>query len=148
MAVSWTVRPALVGDAAQVAAHRCYRVDDADRRPAYADCVSPRIASRHYIGCFAVQGEVVLGGAGAVLLDWGPPRANPRGQMARVVNVFTVEEWRRRGVARELVAAVLRQCEALGVREFNLGATPEGRSLYRSLGFEDYPAEMRRRSAS
>ncbi|HEY1398185.1 hypothetical protein [Roseateles sp.] len=32
-----------------------------------------------------------------------------------------------------------------GVREFNLGATPEGRALYRSQGFVDYPAEMRRR---
>ncbi|MEJ1933064.1 GNAT family N-acetyltransferase [Nostoc sp. NIES-2111] len=148
MAASWTVRPTLVGDAGQVAAHGCYRVDDAARRPAYADWVSRRIASGSYIGFLAMQGEQIVGGAGALLLDWGPTRANPAGLMARIVNVFTVEEWRRQGIARELVAAVLRQCEALGVREFNLGATPEGRSLYRSLGFEDYPAEMRRRAAS
>ena len=36
-------------------------------------------------------------------------------------------------------------CDALGVREFNLGATSEGKGLYRSLGFVEYPAEMRRR---
>jgi len=37
------------------------------------------------------------------------------------------------------------RCEALGVREFNLGASAEGRALYAALGFEAYPAEMRRR---
>ena len=93
----------------------------------------------------AVDGDVVVGGAGAVLLDWGPTRANPGGRMARVVNVFTAENWRRRGIARALLQEVLRRCEDLGVREFNLGATEAGRQLYRSLGFSEYPAEMRRR---
>ncbi len=65
--------------------------------------------------------------------------------MARIVNVFVEEPLRGRGVARELLQVVMRQCEALGVREFNLAATEDGRSLYRSLGFADYPAEMRRR---
>ncbi|HEY8879925.1 MAG TPA: GNAT family N-acetyltransferase [Roseateles sp.] len=145
--MSWTLRPVQAGDAVQVAAHGCYRDEDAARRPAYAAWVGPRIEAGRYIGWLAVDGDAVLGGAGAVLLDWGPTRANPGGQMARIVNVFTVPALRGRGMARELLQAVMRQCEALGVREFNLGSTPEGRALYRSLGFEDYPAEMRRRVA-
>jgi GNAT superfamily N-acetyltransferase len=96
----------------------------------------------------AVDGDVVVSGAGAVLLDWGPTRANPGGQMARVVNVFTLENWRRRGIARALLQEVLRRCEDLGVCEFNLGATQAGRKLYRSLGFDEYRAEMRRRVSS
>ncbi len=136
------------GDAEQVAAHGCYREEDAARQPGYAAWVAPRIETGRYIGWLAIQDGVVVGGAGAVLLDWGPTRANPGGQMARVVNVFTAEALRGRGMARELLRAVMQQCEALGVREFNLGATPEGRGLYRSLGFEDYPAEMRRRVTS
>ncbi|MBL8280266.1 MAG: GNAT family N-acetyltransferase [Pelomonas sp.] len=131
-----------------MATHGCYRDEDAARRPGYAAWVGSRIGSERYIGYFAIQGDAVVGGAGAVLLDWGPTRANPGGQMARIVNVFTDEALRGRGIARELLQAVMRQCEDLGVREFNLGATPEGRSLYRSLGFEDYPAEMRRRVAA
>jgi GNAT superfamily N-acetyltransferase len=145
MTSSWTLRPVDRADAEQVAAHGCYRDEDATRRPAYAAWVGPRIEAGHYVGWLAVKGDVVVGGAGAVLLDWGPTRANPGGQMARIVNVFTVQALRGRGMARELLQAVMRQCEALGVREFNLGATPQGRSLYRSLGFEDYQAEMRRR---
>lgn len=132
-------------DAPQVAAHGCYREEDALRRPAYETWVRPRIESRGYIGYFAVRGDRVVGGAGAVLLDWGPTRNNPGGQMARIVNVFTDEALRRQGIARALLRAVMQRCEELGVREFNLGATPDARGLYGALGFESYPAEMRRR---
>jgi GNAT superfamily N-acetyltransferase len=144
---TWSLRQVHAGDADQVAAHGCYRPDDATRRPACAAWVRPRIEAGLYVGWFAVQGDEVIGGAGAVLLDWGPTRANPGGRMARIVNVFTMEALRGRGVARELLQAVMRQCEGLGVCEFNLGATPKARGLYLSLGFEDYAAEMRRRLA-
>jgi GNAT superfamily N-acetyltransferase len=144
-ASTWALRPVVRADADQVAAHGCYRDEDAARRPAYAAWVGARIEAGRYVGWLAVAGDDVVGGAGAVLLDWGPTRANPGGQMARIANVFIEEALRGRGMARELLVAVMRQCEALGVREFNLGATPQGRGLYRSLGFEDYPAEMRRR---
>lgn len=147
MISTWSLRPVHAGDADQVAAHGCYRDDDAARRPGYAAWVRPRIEAGRYIGWFAVEGDTVLGGAGAVLLDWGPTRANPGGQMARIVNVFSAQPLRGRGMARELMQAVMQQCEGLGVREFNLGATPQARGLYRSLGFEDYAAEMRRRVA-
>ncbi|MBH9578102.1 GNAT family N-acetyltransferase [Inhella proteolytica] len=131
-----------------MAAHGCHLDADAERRPLYAAWVGPRIFSGTYLGWFAVEGETVLGGAGAVLLDWGPTRANPGGVMARIVNVFTTESHRGKGIARQLLQAVLADCEARGVREFNLGASAAGRGIYRGLGFEPYEAEMRRRCAS
>jgi len=145
LSLSWTIRPVLPSDAEQVAAHGCYREADITRRPIYAAWVRQRIEVGRYVGWFAQADGEVLGGAGAVLLDWGPTRANPSGQIARIVNVFTAEARRGRGLARELVKVVMGQCEGLGVREFNLGATPEARGLYGALGFEAYPAEMRRR---
>ena len=142
----WDIRPVGIDDAEQVATHGCYRSDDAARRPAYAAWVRARIEAGRYVGWFALIDGIVVGGAGAILLDWGPTRANPGGQMARIVNVFTDDALRGRGIARSLLNEVMRQCEQRdGVREFNLGATPNGRALYSSLGFEDYPAEMRRR---
>src|SRR4051812_41517905 len=97
---TWSVRAVEVADAAQVAAHGCYRAEDAARRPAYIEWVGPRISSGRYIGRFAVDGRQVIGGAGAIVLDWGPTRVNLGGQMARIVNVFTEEAYRGRGVAR------------------------------------------------
>lgn len=149
MEMSWSLRQVRPSDAERVAAHGHYdEAAGSERRVLLADWVRPRIESGHYVGWFAVDGDCVIGGAGAILLDWGPTRANPGGVMARVNNVFTEQAWRRRGVARSLLLALFEQCEAMDIREFNLGATPEGRSLYGALGFESYPAEMRRRVVS
>lgn len=141
----WTLRPVGPADGDQVAAHGCFLEADAARRPLYAAWVGQRISAGSYVGWFAVRGDQVLGGAGAVLLDWGPTRTNPGGVMARIVNVFTSSAHRGQGIARQLLRAVLTDCEAKGVREFNLGATAAGQELYRALGFEPYQAEMRRR---
>lgn len=146
-ALVWTVRQVIAADAAQVALHACYREEDAHRRAGYAEWLGPRIEDGRYMGLLATHEGTVVGGAGVVLLDWGPTRANPGGVMGRVANVFTLPAVRHQGIARALVSAAMARCEAMGVREFNLGATPEGRELYRSLGFADYPAEMRRRAS-
>jgi GNAT superfamily N-acetyltransferase len=147
MDAQWFKRQVSASDSTQVAAHGCYREEDTPRRPLYASWVRPRIEAGTYIGWLAFDGSAVIGGAGAVLLDWGPTRANPCGTKARIVNVFTEPGWRGRGVARSLIEAVMTTCEGKGVREFNLAATAEGRGLYSALGFESYPAEMRRRVA-
>lgn len=137
-----------MSDAELVAAHAHHdEPAGSERRLLLANWVRPRIESGHYVGWFAVEGDRVIGGAGAILLDWGPTRANPGGVMARVNNVFTEPDRRGRGVARALLLTLFEQCEAMGIREFNLGATPQARSLYAGLGFESYPAEMRRRVA-
>jgi GNAT superfamily N-acetyltransferase len=147
MSTSWSIRRVICDDAAIVAAHGAFRDSDKARRPGYEAWVRARIESGTYLGHLALAGGRVVGGAGAVLLDWGPTRANPGGTMARIANVFTDEAWRRRGIARALVETVLAQCEVLGIQEFNLGATSDARALYESIGFESYPAEMRRRLA-
>ncbi len=148
METTWSMRRATDADAGRIATHGQYREADAIHRPGYAAWVAPRIASGHYLGWLATDGEQVVGGAGAVLLDWGPTRANPGGRMARIVNVFVAEAWRRRGIARALTQAVLRDCEERGIREFNLAASADAARLYAALGFEPYPAEMRRRVAA
>lgn len=141
----WELRTVTADDASQIAAHGHFAMPDAERQARYAAWAAPRIKSGTYIGWFAVREGQVLGGAGAVLLDWGPTRSNASGRMARIANVYVEDVWRRRGIARSLLERVLSECESRGAGEFNLGATPDARSLYESLGFESYAAEMRRR---
>lgn len=140
---SWTLRRVAPSDADQVAAHNCFRDDDLARRAAYAAWVKPRIGSGAYLGWFAVEDGAVVGGAGVSLLDWGPTRSNPGGQMARVTSVFTADSHRRRGIARALMATALDHLRAAGINEVRLGATADARALYESIGFAAYPAEMR-----
>jgi GNAT superfamily N-acetyltransferase len=84
----------------------------------------------------------VIAGAGCVLLDWGPSRGTSTSLRARIVNVFTAPQWRRRGIARKLVSDVIGECEQLDIRNFSLAATADADGLYRALGFVRQESEL------
>ena len=52
-----------------------------------------------------------------------------------IQNVYTEAEFRRRGLARRLMEAVIAWCRVEGFRTVSLHASLEGRSLYESMGF-------------
>ncbi|WP_407941670.1 GNAT family N-acetyltransferase [Noviherbaspirillum galbum] len=99
-----------------------------------------------YIGLFAEAQCEIIAGAGLLLLEWGPTRGDSNPIRARVVNVWTRPDWRRRGVATDLVKRLLARAEIIGIQAIGLDSTPMSKALYRSLGFEQYLAEMIRRT--
>lgn len=54
-----------------------------------------------------------------------------------VMNVYTMPEYRRRGLAGKLLKMMLADAEKMGLDFVELKATDAGYSLYRSVGFED-----------
>jgi ribosomal protein S18 acetylase RimI-like enzyme len=53
-----------------------------------------------------------------------------------VTNVYTRPAYRRRGVARQLMEALAHAAKERGVTQLSLETTPEGESLYRTLGYQ------------
>ena len=137
-----TVYPATLADAAAIAFHHYPADADASERPVYAAWVRGKMEAGEYVGLLARRGEDVLAGAGLLLLDWGPTRGNPGALRARLVNVWTHELHRRRGLARRLTEALLAEARAQGIGAVSLGSTQMARPLYESLGFKPYPHEM------
>jgi GNAT superfamily N-acetyltransferase len=50
--------------------------------------------------------------------------------------VYTEPQFRRRGLARRLIEAALEWCRENKIDVVILHASPEGRALYESLGFQ------------
>ena len=142
MPTIWNTRPVRVEDAAVIARHRYFDAGAKEDLAAYERWVATRIERGTYSGLLAEADGVVIAGAGAVLLDWGPTRGEPTGLRGRLVNVYTDPAWRRQGVARGLVQEVMRCCQKRDVQVFNLGATDDSAALYRSIGFVPYATEM------
>ena len=95
-----------------------------------------------YVGWLATTAEgAVIGGAG-VHIKPQLPRVTADGLRVAsdvvplVVNVYIEPEWRRRGVARALMRAVMNWATERGFDRVVLHASDEGRKLYESLGFE------------
>ncbi len=59
-----------------------------------------------------------------------------------LLNVYTVQPWRRLGVATKLVAASIERSKALGLARLRLHATAEGQRIYAAAGFRLRQDEM------
>lgn len=81
------------------------------------------------------EGRVVSGG-GVVIMDWPAHPREPRDSKAMILNMYTEREFRRQGIARRVMQAMIDWCRDNGYRTVALHASSEGRPLYASLGFE------------
>jgi ribosomal protein S18 acetylase RimI-like enzyme len=102
------------------------------------DFIKNGLATGSYRGFLAVTGNnEVVAGAGLAVTDWlAHPAAPKQSRKAYILNVYTAPEYRRKGIARVLMQAVLDHCKAEGFISVWLHASEYGRPLYESMGFE------------
>lgn len=147
----YTIRPARVSDAAVIARHRVAMFRDMGQVPtdelgsgllkASTSALATFLREGSYVGYLAVgPDQDVVGGAGVHVRSQLPRISSDGTYVATrpvplLVNVYTEPEWRRRGIARELVVTLMRWAEEQGADQMVLHASDAGRSLYASLGF-------------
>lgn len=91
------------------------------------------LANSDYYGVLAESdGAGVVGGGGVLVVPW--PGTQPH--RAWIQNMYVVPEFRRRGIAREIMRTLINWCRAQGFHSVNLHASADGRRLYEELGFE------------
>ena len=78
----------------------------------------------------------VAGGGGVLLCPWPPNPKEPCTERAVILNVYTEPEFRKRGIARQIMLTILAWVREHGFHSVNLHASAEGRALYEKLGFE------------
>ena len=79
----------------------------------------------------------IVGMAGLILIDRPPHARSRRASEGMVFNVMTDPAWRRRGVGRAVIEAVVADGRALGCRRLVLRTSDAGSHLYAALGFAD-----------
>ena len=93
----------------------------------------------------SVPGRLVACGA-ATIAQRLPGPLNPTGRAGYVQWMATEQEFRRRGLARAVLKAIVGWLAERGVVAVDLHATPAGEPLYRSEGFADPMTPSLRRS--
>lgn len=140
-----TIRLATPDDAATIAGHRTGMfLDlgrfDAERAATMTDELIPlfrrMVRSGEYVGWLAVAEDgTVAAGAGVQLRMLLPRPETAVTREALVVNVYVQPEYRRNGLARRLMIAILDWSREQGIERVVLHASVMGRPLYESLGF-------------
>lgn len=98
--------------------------------------VRERIAEGKYLGWIMEESGAAVASAGLLILDWPPHPLDPAGsQRGYVFNIFVEPEFRRRGVAHQLLERCMAEARRRGIRVVTLHASDEGTHLYEGFGF-------------
>jgi GNAT superfamily N-acetyltransferase len=117
-------------------------VDDAQRLAATdaanAAYFTQAIPTGQFHGWLAVTAAGEAVGSGGVVIDQHPPGpGNLSGRVGYIMNLVTDPRYRRQGVARRVMQAMIDWLADQGIQVMALHATEVGRPLYEELGFTD-----------
>jgi GNAT superfamily N-acetyltransferase len=141
-----TFRAATVEDVPLLVRHRRMMWWDMGRRDESAlemmekgarEYFTAAVRDGSYRGFFAMNesGEVI-GGGGIVISAWPGVLGQIEPKRAMILNMYVEHEYRRLGIARELMNMMIAWCKENGFLRVGLHASDEGRPLYESLGFK------------
>lgn len=100
------------------------------------------ISSGDHIAYLAFESNDFVGTGGVCFYTVLPTFHNPTGRKAYVINMYTIPEYRNKGVAGEILDRLLKDTENAGIEFVSLEATQMGRHLYEAKGFVSMPMEM------
>lgn len=94
------------------------------------------IPDKTFFGWVAVDKTGLVISCIGVVIDQHPPGPhNLSGKIAYVMNLYTLPEYRRRGIAKSLMEEVINWVKENKITRISLHASEMGRNLYNTLGF-------------
>lgn len=100
------------------------------------------IPREEFIAWIAIDKEKIVATSGIVFYTIAPCKSSPNGKVAYIQNMYTLKEYRRKVIARELFARTIEEAKAKGCTKIMLNASDDGKPLYEQFGFKDVPDEM------
>lgn len=150
MALSY--KKADIGDLELLTETRLEVLKAANHLDGTADLSEVRRQSRDYyahslpdgshIAYLVFDGRHFAGAGGISFYRVMPTYHNPSGYKAYVMNMYTRPEYRRRGVAFQVLGLLVAAAREKGIAHISLEATEEGRPLYEKYGFVKMEHEM------
>ena len=90
----------------------------------------------------AVEDGRIVSSCMASLYQTPPVPSCRTGHTAELLNVYTRREFRRRGLAEQLIRMLFTQLQARGIEKVLLDYTEDGLPLYQKLGFVELTHQM------
>jgi GNAT superfamily N-acetyltransferase len=94
------------------------------------------IPNRSFCAWLAFDQDRPVAGGSILIAAWPAHPYDLECRRATILNVYTEPDYRRRGIARQLLAVMIGWCRREGFARVTLHASADGRHLYESLGFE------------
>ena len=109
--------------------------EDIDLRPALKDYYTRHMADDTFVSWLAVDGEKIIGTSGMSIVEKPPYFGCPSGKIGLLSSMFTDKNYRRQGIARELLSKVVNEAKERGCGTVQITASDMGVLLYTNFGF-------------
>ncbi len=109
--------------------------ENIDLRPALLDYYTRHMADGTFVSWLAVDGERIVGTSGMSFVEKPPYFGCPSGKMGLLSSMYTDPEYRRQGIARELLSRVVGEARRYGCGTVQITASDMGVLLYTDFGF-------------
>lgn len=109
--------------------------EDLDLRPALRDYYARHLSDGTFVAWLAVDGGRIVATSGMSFVEKPPYFSCPSGKIGLLSGMFTEPEYRRRGIARELLARVVDEARRFGCGAVQITASDVGVLLYTDFGF-------------
>lgn len=100
-----------------------------------AGYLAKALADGSFRAWLASENNLIVAGGAVIISPWPAHPYDLECRRATILNVYTDPEYRRRGIARALMQAMIDWCRSQGFAGVTLHASKDGRHLYESLGF-------------
>ncbi|MBR2409705.1 MAG: GNAT family N-acetyltransferase [Lachnospiraceae bacterium] len=109
--------------------------EDIDLKPALFDYYNRHMADGTFVSWLAMDGDTIVGTSGMSFVEKPPYFGCPSGKIGLLSSMYTIEEYRRKGIAKELLARVVDEAKQYGCGAVQITASDMGVLLYSDFGF-------------
>jgi GNAT superfamily N-acetyltransferase len=109
--------------------------EDIDLVPALQDYYNRHMSEGTFVSWLAMDGDRIVGTSGMSFVEKPPYFGCPSGKMGLLSSMFTDPEYRRKGIAKELLSRVVEEARAYGCGTVQITASDMGVLLYTDFGF-------------
>lgn len=109
--------------------------EDIDLVPALQDYYNRHMCEGTFVSWLAMDGDRIVGTSGMSFVEKPPYFGCPSGKMGLLSSMFTDPEYRRKGIAKELLSRVVEEARAYGCGTVQITASDMGVLLYTDFGF-------------
>ena len=109
--------------------------EDIDLRPALKDYYNRHMEDGTFVSWLAMDGNKIVGTSGMSFVEKPPYFGCPSGKMGLLSSMFTDPDYRRMGIAKELLTRVVNEAKAYGCGTVQITASDMGVHLYTDFGF-------------
>ena len=109
--------------------------EDIDLVPALRDYYNRHMADGTFVSWLALDGEKIIGTSGMSFVEKPPYFGCPSGKVGLLSSMYTDPDYRRKGIAKELLSRVIKDAKAYGCGTIQITASEMGVKLYTDFGF-------------